>query len=405
MRYTGACLNGRAPAPILGGDLVADAPKQKLPKSDETFLAELARCGSKAALARAYGCVHSTVHQRLKKVRKRRPDLFAETEDGKEPVLIDEATPELQEAVWDRLRGKPKRLTWLTANLGATPEAVVESIDLLRRQGYEILCLGDEYQLMRVPFVDYSTMHTIGYPDDRIIRFGACSDSHYGSKAQQRTALHKFYALCEQLEIRHVFNSGDLVAGVNMYPEQPYEVYLHGADEQVEAAIADYPTYPGCETHMIGGNHDASFIKAAGHDIFRRVQVERPDINFLGWYEATVEIDDRLKVRLWHPKGGVPYAKSYRIQRLSEGIAHGPNIPHVILYGHLHSALHMEHLGMQQWLIPCCEGSTAWTRRLGLIPCIGGYIITILMDEAGKTIEQMSQQLIRFPELEKDWAN
>lgn len=46
----------------------------------------------------------------------------------------------------------------------------------------------------------------------------------------------------------------------------------------------------------------------------------------------------------------------------------------------------------------------AWTRRLGLIPCIGGYIITILMDEAGENVEQMSQQFIRFPELEKDWA-
>jgi hypothetical protein len=180
-------------------------------------------------------------------------------------------------------------------------------------------------------------------------------------------------------------------------------VYLHGADEQVEAAITDYPAYPGCMTYIIGGNHDASFIKSAGHDIFRRVAAERSDIVFGGWYESTFEIG-KLRVRLWHPRGGVPYAKSYRIQRLSEGIAHGPNVPHVILYGHLHQALHMEHLGIQQWLVPSCEGSTAWTRRLGLIPCIGGYIITIVMSEDGTRIEQMSQQLLRFPELERDWV-
>lgn len=92
-----------------------------------------------------------------------------------------------------------------------------------------------------------------------------------------------------------------------------------------------------------------------------------------------------------------------KIQRLSEGIAHGPDVPHVIFYGHLHQALHMEHLGIQQWLVPSCEGSTAWTRRLGLIPCIGGYIITIVMSEDGSRIEQMSQQLLRFPEIEHDW--
>lgn len=377
------------------------APEQKLPKADEVFLAELKSCGSKAAMARAYKCAESTVRQRLKNVQARRPDLCGDGDEGKD--LIDEATPALQEAVWDKLRGKPKRLNWLTTNLNATSEAVADAIDLLRRQGYEILCHGDEYQLMRTPFVDYKSLHRVGYPSERIIRFGACSDSHYGSTVQQRTALHQFYGLCEQLEIEHVFDSGDLVAGVNMYPEQPYEVYLHGADQQVEAAIADYPTYPGCTTYMIGGNHDASFIKAAGHDIFRRVEAERPDINFLGWYEATVEIAG-LKVRLWHPRGGVPYAKSYRIQRLSEGIAHGPEKPDIILYGHLHSALHMEHLGMQQWLIPCCEGTTAWSRRLGLLPCIGGYLITVLLDEAGENIEQMSQQLIRFPELEQDWV-
>lgn len=373
---------------------------QKLPRSDEAFLAELEKHGSQSVMAKAYGCDPSTVRQRLRKVRKRRPDLF-----GKQPDLVDKPTSELQRAIWESLKGKPKRLTWLSDTLKATPKAIAESIDLLRGQGYEILCRGDEYQLMRVPFVDYSTMQRIKYPSDRIIRFGACSDSHYGSKAQQRTALHKFYGLCQQLEIRHVFNSGDLVAGVNMYPEQPYEVYLHGADEQVEAAISDYPSYPGCTTYIIGGNHDASFIKAAGHDIFRRLESERSDIEYLGWYEATVEIDDRLRVRLWHPRGGVPYAKSYRIQRLSEGIAHGPDKPHVILYGHLHQALHTEHLGIQQWLVPSCEGSTAWTRRLGLIPCIGGYIITILMDEDGESIEQMSQQLIRFPERERDWIN
>ena len=372
--------------------------ERKLPERDEDFLAAVKEHGSYAAVARAYRTADATVKQRMRNIRKRRPDLI-----GKAVVLISEPTPELAAAILADVQRNPRSMEELAAKHKATPEAIHGAIGMLSIQGYSIMEARGEYALMRVPFVDYTSLHKIPYSSGRIIRAGAVSDSHYGSKAQQRTALHKCYQVFEQHEIKDVFNSGDLVAGVNMYPEQPYEVYLHGADEQVEAAIADYPTYPGCETYMIGGNHDASFMKSAGHDIFRRVAAERKDIRFGGWYEATFELGS-LRVRLWHPRGGVPYAKSYRIQRLSEGIAHGPNVPHAILYGHLHQALHMEHLGIQQWLVPSCEGSTAWTRRLGLIPCVGGYIITIVMSEDGSRIEQMSQQLLRFPEIEHDWV-
>jgi hypothetical protein len=374
------------------------ANKRKLPERDEDFLAAVKQHGSYAAVARAYGTADATVKQRMRNIKKRRPDLI-----GKAVALISEPTPELTAAILADVQRNPRSMEELAAKHKATPEAIHGAIGMLSVQGYSIMEAQGRYALMRVPFVDYTSLRKIPHTSGRIIRFGAVSDSHFGSKAQQRTALHKCYRVFEQHEIANVFNSGDLVAGVNMYPEQPYEVYLHGADEQVEAAIADYPSYPGCTTRMIGGNHDASFIKSAGHDIFRRVAAERPDIDFGGWYESTFELGP-LRVRLWHPRGGVPYAKSYRIQRLSEGIAHGPNVPHVILYGHLHQALHMEHLGIQQWLVPSCEGSTAWTRRLGLIPCIGGYIITIVMSEDGSRIEQMSQQLLRFPEIEHDWV-
>ena len=372
--------------------------ERKLPAKDEDFLAAVKQHKTYAAVARAYGTAESTVKQRMRNIKKRRPDLI-----GKAAALISEPTPELAAAILTDVQRNPRSMEELAAKHKAMPEAIHGAISMLCTQGYSIVEANGQYALMRVPFVDYASLRKIPRSSGRIIQAGAVSDSHFGSKAQQRTALHKCYKVFERHEITDVFNSGDLVAGVNMYPEQPYEVYLHGADEQAEAAIADYPTYPGCETHMIGGNHDASFIKSAGHDIFRRVAAERPDIDFGGWYEATFELGP-LRVRLWHPRGGVPYAKSYRIQRLSEGIAHGPNVPHVILYGHLHQALHMEHLGIQQWLVPSCEGSTAWTRRLGLIPCIGGYIITIVMSEDGSSIEQMSQQLLRFPEIEHEWV-
>lgn len=374
------------------------ANERKLPERDEDFLAAVKQHGTYAAVARAYGTAESTAKQRMRNIRKRRPDLI-----GKAVVLISEPTPELAAAILADVQRNPRSMEELAAKHKATPEAIHGAIRMLSIQGYSIMEARGEYALMRVPFVDYTSLHKIPYPDERVITFGAVSDSHYGSKMQQRTALHKCYQVFEQHGIEHVFNSGDLIAGINMYPEQPYEICLHGADEQTEAAIADYPSYPGCTTHIIGGNHDASFVKAAGHDIFRRFDSARKDIDYGGWYEATFVLGS-LRVRLWHPRGGVPYAKSYRIQRLSEGISHGPNVPHLVLYGHLHTFLQMEHQGMQQWLIPCCEGETAWSRRAGLTPAIGGCIITVVMSEDMQSIEQLAHQLIRFPELEHDWV-
>lgn len=100
----------------------------------------------------------------------------------------------------------------------------------------------------------------------------------------------------------------------------------------------------------------------------------------------------------------MPYAKSYRLQRLSEGLGRGPQVPHIILMGHLHQALRMEHQSVHQWMVPCCEGSNAWGRRLGLTPAIGGWIITILMSEDGERIQAISDQQLTYPELQRDWV-
>ncbi len=64
----------------------------------------------------------------------------------------------------------------------------------------------------------------------------------------------------------------------------------------------------------------------------------------------------------------------------------------------------MEHQSVHQWLVPCCEGSNAWSRRLGLSPAIGGWIITVLMSEDMQRIEAISDQQLIYPERQRDWV-
>ncbi len=367
--------------------------QRKLPRSDKDFCNGLAAAGSVTAAARMWGVSRGTINQRRRAI-ERRGDLQAN--------LLQQSTPELEASLLEMIRRNPCETRALGRRLLATPDAILEAVRGLRRSGYEVQEISGQWMLLRVPMAP-SEIRRIGYPSDRILRFGACSDTHYGSSAQQRTALHDFYRQCRELEIEHIFHGGDLVAGVNMYPEQVYELYLHGSDAQVDAVIADYPRHEGCTTHFIGGNHDASFFKASGQDICKRISEQRPDMDYGGWYEATFALGP-LRVKLWHPAGGVPYAKSYRLQRLSEGLGRGPQVPHIILMGHLHQALRMEHQSVHQWMVPCCEGSNAWGRRLGLTPAIGGWIIAILMSEDGERIQAISDQQLTYPELQRDWV-
>ena len=373
--------------------MVGERIQRKLPASDKEFLAFVAAAGSTNEAARRWGVSRGTIVQRRKAIERK----------GIQPGITQVTTPELEAAVLQIIKHNPADTRDLGQRLAATPDAILDAMRGLRRSGYEVQELGGEWMLLRVPMVLPGEIRRIGDTRGRIIRFGACSDSHYGSSAQQRTALHDFYKRCQELEIEHVFNSGDLLAGVNMYPEQVYELYLHGAGRQVDAVIADYPRYEGCKTHIIGGNHDASFLKSAGLDVFARIVEQRPDLDYGGWYEATFELGP-LRVKCWHPAGGVPYAKSYRLQRLSEGLGRGPQVPHIILMGHLHQAHRMEHQSVHQWMVPCCEGSNAWGRRLGLSPAIGGWLITILMSEDMTRIEAISDQQLIYPELQRDWV-
>ena len=182
--------------------MVGERIQRKLPESDKQFLAELARLGSQNAMAREYGCSRGTVQQRWKAVKRR----------GTPSDLAQESTPALEASVLELVRRNPADTRALGERLAATPDAILDAMRGLRRSGYEVQEIGGQWMLIRVPMVLPGEIRRIGDHTDRIIRFGACSDSHYGSSAQQRTALHDFYRQCEALEIEHVFNSGDLVA-------------------------------------------------------------------------------------------------------------------------------------------------------------------------------------------------
>jgi len=221
--------------------------------------------------------------------------------------------------------------------------------------------------------------------DGDVFKFGAVSDPHLCSRYQQLTHFRSMYALFAEREISTVFNSGDVVEGNGrLYRGQEYEIFVHGADEQLSYAAEYYPKEEGITTYLIGGSHDNSFYKAGGFDILKALSGERPDLKYMGVHGAYVipeELED-FPIYLMHPSGGIPYARSYRLQKTIENFA-PENKPRMVLSGHLHIGLHLpSYRNVEGLQIPCFQAQTPYLKGKGLFPMIGGAIFELTVRDA-----------------------
>jgi predicted phosphodiesterase len=165
-----------------------------------------------------------------------------------------------------------------------------------------------------------------------------------------------------------------------------------GADEQVDFAAENLPQHEDLTYYMIGGNHDYSHYKSGGVDVVRKLSELRSDVVALGFDQQDVQFGN-WTIRLIHPSGGAPYARSYRAQKLAEGAMIGElwesvresadeaiatsSVPMLLVWGHLHY-VDITPYGPIFTLGPgCFEGQTNYLVTKGLIPSIGGFVVDV----------------------------
>lgn len=213
-------------------------------------------------------------------------------------------------------------------------------------------------------------------------RFAVISCTQIGSKYQQMSHLHTFYKLCKRRGIDLVLHCGDLVDGAKVYRGQEYELFLHGADEQVDYTVENYPRISGIQTKVILGNHDESFWKTDGFNVVKAICEKRTDMDYLGDYLAFVHIDG-IKVGIMHGAGGVAYARSYKLQKIVEQFS--PEVkPHMLFVGHWHIQCHIPHYrNVEAFSMGAFQAQTPFLTRLGLSPDMGGLIVEFRTDDKG----------------------
>jgi UDP-2,3-diacylglucosamine pyrophosphatase LpxH len=228
----------------------------------------------------------------------------------------------------------------------------------------------------------------------RVLKFAIMGDTQLGSKYAQITYLNQFYDLCQQEGIREVYHTGDITDGLKMRPGHEQELYVHGADDMLADVVNNYPAREGITTYFITGNHDASLYKHVGYDIGRAIDDTRHDMVYLGRDCAKVYLTPNCTLELRHPWDGTAYATSYKIQKMIEAME-SDSKPNILAVGHYHKAEYLFYRNIHALQTGCFQGQTPFTRGKGISVQMGGWIVTIKVDENGY-IQGFAPEFIPF---------
>lgn len=234
--------------------------------------------------------------------------------------------------------------------------------------------------------------HKAKWDGCKTLKFAIMGDTQFGSKYAQITYLHDFYDLCAKEGIKDVYHTGDVTDGLKMRPGHEYELYEVSADEMRDDVVNNYPKRYGITTHFITGNHDASIYKHIGYDIGQAIANARPDMNYLGRDCAVVNLTPNCTLELRHPWDGTAYAISYKIQKMIEAME-SDSKPNILAVGHYHKCEYIFYRNVHALQTGCFQGQTPFTRGKGISVHMGGWIVTIHVDENGY-IQRFSPEFI-----------
>lgn len=233
----------------------------------------------------------------------------------------------------------------------------------------------------------------------RKLKIGLVSDTHFGSKYQQRTLLNEAYKIMDSEGVNFCSHSGDLVDGSpSMHAGMMHELFIQTFEEQCDYSAEFYPKAKNFKTYIRPGNHDYSWIKSDAGDPVRVVCKKRDDLVYLNPAQSAFQDkDSNILVELFHPSGGMPYSLSYRGQKLFEStvgkalseyqVTRKLKLPHVLAIGHLHKYNHFIEGYTNVFLLPCFQSQTEYLRSKGLSPVTGFVIVTIEFDDSGNILK------------------
>ena len=285
---------------------------------------------------------------------------------------------------------KKKNLQEICDALELKDYEVIGIVELLKQDGELIDYVNGEIVRLKKP-VKSDDVYQIPNNMEHI-KLLLISDTHLASKYDRLDILRYLYARAEDNKVNYVLHSGDLTEGLSGRPQQLYELKEVSYTGQRDYVIDKYPQ-SDIPTYICSGNHDLWWIKQCGADIVKDICNQRQDLHYLGSDCEDLKIG-KLKIRLFHGKGGQAYAKSYKIQKYLDTIPIKEK-PHILQTGHIHQAFYYKQDDTHCFQTSCLQDLTPFARSMGLSNDKSVWWVDVYMDDKGNPI-QVKQELETF---------
>jgi hypothetical protein len=339
-------------------------------------------------MAKDFGMTYEAVRRRFRKERKKNAPIRQEVD------IHDTLLKSLE---------KPFKIEEFCAVNKVQFNSFREQIQALVDEGYQIVEHDGIYSLYK-DIIPTKNFHQIDWQGNKIIKFGVVSDNHLGSIYQQLTFLHHLYDIFEQEGIERVFNPGDITEGWKMRTGHEFECHplAYGISAQIDYVVRNYPKKNAIATDFILGNHDLSGLKIAGINIGEVIAKDRPDMIYRGMLNAKIELTPNCIIELNHPLDGATYAISYAPQKYADSMTGGQK-PNILLGGHHHKALYLPYRNIHIIETGTTEAQSGWMRGKRIAAVVGGWIITVHVNDEGEIVRFMPEFIPLYKMKDKDW--
>lgn len=220
------------------------------------------------------------------------------------------------------------------------------------------------------------------------LKFWLLADTHLWNKMSAKKELSDFYKKAWDEWVEAFIHCWDLVDGTgHVFKGQVYELENVWYDEQLKAAVNDYPYYWDIKTYVVGWNHDESFLKENWANIIKNIANLRDDIIDMWFYDARIKLNG-VDINAHHGGKSQAYAKSYHSQKLIENIDTRDQ-PDIFASGHWHDALYMAYRNIHSFLPWAFLKQNMLAKRFNLGNTIWWWIVEVDIKEDGSSEIQM----------------
>lgn len=288
------------------------------------------------------------------------------------------------------LINKKKSLIQICEELDLKDYEVIGLVELMKQDGELVDYVNGEIIKLKAPIRSNDIYQVPSNLDH--LKLLLISDTHLASKYDRLDILRYLYQKAEDKKINYILHSGDLVDGKSNRPQHIYQLKETSYTGQRDYAIDNYPK-SDIKTFIVSGNHEAMWYKQCGADILKDITTQRKDLIYLGSDCEDLKIG-KLKIRLYHGKGGGSYAKSYKLQKYLDTIPLEER-PHILQTGHIHQAFYMKQDKTHCFQTSCLQDLTPYERSQGFSNDKSCWWLDIYMDNKGNPV-QINQELETF---------